>query len=37
LKKHLKKHLAELKELTTEERNKNRIAKYSAMGEYIEG
>lgn len=37
LKKHLKKHLAELKELTPEERNKNRIDKYNAMGEYVEG
>lgn len=36
LRKHLKKHLAELKELTPEQRNANRIDKYSAMGDYIE-
>lgn len=36
LKKHLKKHLAELKEQTPEQRLANRIAKYSAMGEFIE-
>ncbi len=37
LKKHLKKHLAELKEFSPQQRLENRIAKYSAMGEYIEG
>lgn len=36
LKKHLKKHLAELKELSPEQRLANRIAKYSSMGEYLE-